>query len=570
MLNFKVKKHIFSLLFLFCALSYSAQQEFYYQDNRTPEYQEVISYFDKQADQSEYAQLKSYNTTDAAQPLHLFIIDKEKQFSPSTQRPMILIMNAIHAGEPCGVDASMNLVKQLLSRDLPENVVIGIIPIYNIGGALNRNSHSRANQNGPAEYGFRGNAKNLDLNRDFIKADSKNAETFTQIFHEWKPHIFVDTHTSNGADYQYVFTLITSQKEKLNPVLKPFLSEQIEPFLYEEMKKSGFECSPYVSSMHKTPDKGIKAFLDRPRYSTGYAALFNTIGFTTEAHMFKAYSDRVEATLSFLKQVIRFSEENASDLIRYKQMANRMSVNTRNFQLDWVLDTNQFYPIEFKGYKAKYKKSKVTGAERLYYDRDAPFTDSIPFYPSYRSTQMVKRPRYYLIPSAWDEAIDRLKLNKVRMQQLTKDSLIKVKAYYIKDIKIGSRLYEGHYPHSDIEIEEKELSIQFHRGDYLIPMGQVSDYYTVTVLDPRGPDSFFVWNFFDEILQQKEWFSPYVFEESAKLLLDSDPDLKYEFERMKIEDEDFASSPNKQLYFLYKNSINFEKEYMRYPVYRID
>ena len=117
-------------------------------------------------------------------------------------------------------------------------------------------------------------------------------------------------------------------------------------------------------------------------------------------------------------------------------------------------------------------------------------------------------------------------------------------------------------------LDERSLEMQFHPGDYIIPMGQVGDYYTMTVLDPRGPDSFFVWNFFDEILQQKEWFSPY--EESAKRLLDSNPDIKYTFEQKKIEDDEFASDPIQQLYYLYKLSENYEEEHMRYPVYRID
>ena len=70
--------------------------------------------------------------------------------------------------------------------------------------ALNRNSTTRTNQNGPESYGFRGNARNYDLNRDFIKSDTKNAKTFAQIFHLVQPDVFIDNHVSNGADYQYI------------------------------------------------------------------------------------------------------------------------------------------------------------------------------------------------------------------------------------------------------------------------------------------------------------------------------------------------------------------------------
>ena len=103
--------------------------------------------------------------------------------------------------------------------------MIVIIPVYNVGGALNRGSYSRANQNGPEAYGFRGNARNLDLNRDFIKCDSRNARSFNRLFNQWKPDVFVDTHTSNGADYQYVMTLISTQKDRLGGALGEFLTQ---------------------------------------------------------------------------------------------------------------------------------------------------------------------------------------------------------------------------------------------------------------------------------------------------------------------------------------------------------
>ena len=163
-----------------------------------------------------------------------------------------------------------------------------IIPLYNIGGALNRNSHTRTNQEGPESYGFRGNARNLDLNRDFIKCDSKNARAFTTIFQDWQPDVFIDTHTSNGADYQYTMTIIATQHNKLHSSLGNFLDQELMPALYAEMKTKDWEMCPYVYSREE-PDHGIAAFLDYARYSSGYAALFNTLSFMPETHMLKPY-----------------------------------------------------------------------------------------------------------------------------------------------------------------------------------------------------------------------------------------------------------------------------------------
>lgn len=572
MWNFNVRLRSYSFLFLFLISSFGfAQTESLYLKNQTPEYKEVIEFYQKLDKEYASAKLISYPETDAGLALQLFVIDSKQEFRPNKERAMILIMNGIHGGELCGVDASMNLALNLLKNGtIPENCMIGIIPVYNIGGALNRNSTSRANQNGPEEYGFRGNAKNLDLNRDFIKNDSKNAFAFSQIYHEWKPEIYVDTHTSNGADYQYPFTLISTQKDKLSPVLKPFLTDKIEPYLYKGMSKKGFIMTPYVNSIKETPNDGIAGFLDRPRYSTGYTALFNTIGFTTEAHMFKPFKTRVRATLAFLELIVNFTNTNAAEIVRYKRMADRMMVNTLYYDVDWALNDSINHSIEFKGYEAAYKTSEISGSQRLYYDRTKPFTDSIQFYDTYRSIMKVKRPKYYIIPKAWDEVIVRLKSNKVTMKALTNDTLIRVKVFYIADYSTTTAPYEGHYLHSKVSIVEKVDTLRFHKGDLIVSMGQLSDNYCVSVLDPRGADSFFAWNFFDPILQQKEYFSSYVFEDEAVEILNSDPLLKKDFNKKKASDQSFREDPYAQLNYIYHHSSHYEKGHLRYPIFRVD
>ncbi|MEE8341101.1 MAG: M14 family zinc carboxypeptidase, partial [Candidatus Neomarinimicrobiota bacterium] len=252
-----------------------------YHENITPTYYEAIAWY-KQLD-SEYdaAKLFTYGLTDIGKPLHLFVISADKNFDPNTYRAkgqcMIMINNAIHPGEPCGVDASLEFAEDLLRNNkIPKNVIIGIIPAYNIGGVLNRNSTTRANQNGPEDYGFRGNARNLDLNRDFIKTDSENAKSITKIFHEWNPDFFIDTHTPNGADYQHIMTMISPNPNNFPPVLQNFVKMELLPKLYSSMENVGFPMVPYVTTLKKIPDFGIKGGVSSPRYSNGYSPIFNT------------------------------------------------------------------------------------------------------------------------------------------------------------------------------------------------------------------------------------------------------------------------------------------------------
>ena len=219
--------------------------------------------------------------------------------------------NAIHPGEPCGVDATMMLTRDILEGKvpIPEDLVLVLIPFYNISGGLNRNGYSRANQVGPEAHGFRGNARNLDLNRDFVKCDSKNARSFNLLFNKWQPHVMIDNHTSNGADYQYVMTLIATQKDRLAPELSNVLTENMLPDLYDQMADKGYEMTPYVYARN-TPDEGIAGFLDYGRFSSGYASLHHTISFMPETHMLKPYKDRVWSTYEFMASMIRYLDGN--------------------------------------------------------------------------------------------------------------------------------------------------------------------------------------------------------------------------------------------------------------------
>ncbi|MGY0039707.1 M14 family metallopeptidase [Pedobacter sp. NJ-S-72] len=412
-----------SLLFLILTLTMEtfAQKTPYElsSKNQTATYQEAIDFYKLLAKASPQAKLLSYGTTDFGKPLHLLVLSRNKVFDPveirKNNQRILLINNGIHPGEPEGIDASMMLARDLLKDNhLPDNVIICIIPVYNIDGAFNRSSTSRANQNGPEAYGFRGNSKNYDLNRDFIKTDSKNSAAFQEIFNIWQPEIFVDTHTSNGADYQYTMTLIPTQKDKLNPILADYLTDTMVPALYTEMKKKGFELIPYIiNSVENTPDAGITGFLETPRYSTGYAALHNTIGFMPETHMLKAYQKRVESTYQLLQTYIDLISRDAKIIGENKRKADEATANQKEFPLSWKLNETTHELLSFKGFAAKYKPSAVSGADRLYYDRNEPYTKNIKYWNKFEPQLTVQKPLAYVIPKGWDKVIDLLKLNGV-------------------------------------------------------------------------------------------------------------------------------------------------------------
>ncbi len=566
----------FTFLFIIHHMA-TAQITGYYLENRTPAYHEIIEWYKQLDAGNEFVKLIEYGPTDIGEPLHVLVIDSDKEFDPVKSRArnksILLINNGIHPGEPDGIDACIKLTSELLEsinlKEQIEHITICILLVYNIDGCLNRNATTRVNQNGPESFGFRGNARNYDLNRDFVKCDSRNALSFAEIFRKWDPDVFVDTHVSNGADYQYVMTLIATQHSKLTPPLGDYLKKQMLPELYDDMNNVGFPMCPYVNEVDKIPDNGITEFLDLPRYSTGYTALFNTIGFMPETHMLKDYAQRVESTYELLKIYINYINSHSSEIIQVRNEAINYTKQQKTFAINWDIDMNRKEDFLFRGYEAKYKPSDLSGLERLYYDRNSPFEKNIPFYDTYNVSLQITAPTSYAIPQAWEQVIDRLKTNKVEMNQLAKDTLMEVEVYYIESYETTDHAYEGHYLHSNIKVRTEKQKVQFFKGDYMIQMNQAANRYLVETLEPEAPDSFFAWGFFDAVLMQKEWFSDYVFEDAAAEILKNDPELKIKLEEKKKSDPEFAANAWAQLKFVFDHSEHHEITHNRYPVFRV-
>jgi hypothetical protein len=571
-----MKKHLLLFIAIFCCVQANAQLtpfELSKDKNYTATYAEVMTYYQTLAKQQPQMKLLNYGSTDIGKPLTLVVLSKDKVFDPvlikKQNKRVLLINNGIHPGEPEGIDASMMLARDLLKKNqLPKDVVICFIAVYNIDGNMNR-GQSRANQNGPRAYGFRGNYRNLDLNRDFIKADSKNALAFAQILNTWQPEVMLDNHVSDGADYQYVMTLIETQKDKQNPILANYTSKTMTADLYKGMKKSGYEMIPYGAGEQGLPDSGIVSFMETPRFSTGFAAQHNIISYMTETHMLKPFDKRLYATYNFMQQLINICQRDAKLLGDMKKKVDAEVSEQKTYALNWQVDEKAVDTITFKGYAAEYKTSEVSGLKRLYYDRSKPYTKTIKFFNTYKATATADKPVAYIIPQAWGKVIDLFKLNRVAMKRLTHDTTLSLQMYYIGDYKTGTRPYEGHYLHSNVKLNPVDAKVKFYEGDYVVYVNQPINRYIVETLEPQGVDSFFAWNFFDSILGQKEYFSDYVFEDIAADLLKKDPELRKKLDDEKATNQQLAKSAAAQLNFVYRNSPYFEKTYLRYPVGRL-
>ena len=545
--------------------------------NQTTTWLECIAFYDALARQfPALLQFAPAGMSDAGHPIHVGVFSADGVFGRErikrAGRTVFFNNNGIHPGEPEGIDACMALVRDLCvdpaRRAALGSTVLLFIPIYNVDGCLNRGDTSRVNQHGPEQFGFRGNARHLDLNRDFIKCDSLNAQLFNRLLSSWDPDVMVDTHTSNGADYPYAMTLIHTQADKLGPELGPYLRGTMLPHIYAQMAARGWPTCPYVNPVSDVPDDGLAEFLEVPRFSTGYAALHHVIGFMPETHMLKPYPERYGAMRTLLDVTLAFTAQHGVDIQRLRATAKAAARTC--WPVRWKMDIDRPSTLLFNGYAATRSPSLLGNYTRLAYDRSAPWQRQIAYYDNFEADVIVTAPQAYVVPQAWREVIERLAWNGVEMTQACSARTVPAQYYHIESVTSRPGPYEGHLFHDDMVLQLRSSERQINAGDYLIALDQPNARYAVETLEPQAHDSFFRWGFFNSVLEKKETFSDYVFEDLALELLREEAPLRALFERWKDEHAELLSDQNQVLGFIFEHcERQREPEWRRYPVWRM-
>jgi len=548
--------------------------------NQTTTWADCIAWYHDLARQyPAVLRFEQVGVSDAGVPIHAGVVSSDGVFDraaiKAAGRAVFFNNNGIHPGEPEGVDGCMALVRDFCLE--PERLaalgttVFLFVPLYNVDGAFNRADTSRVNQDGPEQFGFRGNSRHLDLNRDFVKCDTLTARVFNELFTAWDPDVMVDTHTSNGADYSYTMTLIHTQADKLGGGLGEFLRAEMLPAMYAGMDARGWPTCPYVNPVQDSPDHGIAEFLETARFSTGYAALHHTIGFMPETHMLKPFRDRYESMRALVDVALAFTVQNAPRIQALRRAAKDAGRTQAEWPVRWKMDEANPSSFRFKGYEAKYKKSVLGDYSRLYYDRSSVWERDIAYYNRFPVDASVPAPQAYVVPQQWREAIERLEWNGVRMERIDADRMQQVAYYQIDSVTSRPTAYEGHMFHDDVVLERRHASVQLRAGDYLVPLDQDNARYAVETLEPLAHDSFFRWGFFNSVLEKKEAYSEYVFEDEAERLLAQEPELAAKFEQWKGEHPGLLTNQEAVLDFIFANCARYrEPEWRRYPVFMIE
>lgn len=345
------------LLFCFSIAGFaqkSALLKLKYEQNYTPTYFEAIEMFKLLDEHYENAVLLEKGFTDCGKPLHLFVINSEPEFNPEKIRlqgkTILLINNGIHAGEPEGIDASFEFADDILrNKDgmakLLEKTVIIIIPVYNIGGVLNRSAYNRSGQTTPYETGFRGNFANLDLNRDFTKCDSENARSFSKIFTEWNPDVFLDTHTTNGSDHQYSITLIAPCAALFPSGMEKYIRNEFVPALYSEIQKVQFYAGDLIIPVRQEKIKYLLEMFE-PKASDSFFRWNFFDNVLDQREYFSSYGFEANA-LKYLNEhpefKSKFEEKRKTDPEFAKNHRAQLAYIYNN--TEWLEKTWKRYPV---------------------------------------------------------------------------------------------------------------------------------------------------------------------------------------------------------------------------------
>jgi len=547
----------------------------------TPRYEETVAYCRRLAEASSWLNVQSFGVSPEGRELVVVVASKDQAVTPQAAwesgKLIVLVQNAIHPGECDGKDASLMLLRDiavLKSRDsLLDQVILLVIPIFNVDGHERFSPYSRINQNGPKEMGWRVTSRNLNLNRDYMKADAVEMRAWLKLWNEWQPHFHIDNHTTDGGDWRYDITFDADTHATAAPAIARWVKDRLFPHLFSTLPKQGHVPTIYFDPVDwRDPSKGIRSSGFPPRFSTGYVALRNRPSLLVEMHALKPYRTRVIGNYNLMVSALELLNREPDSLREAARRADQEVVvamgNGGESLVLSVKNTEKNELITFKGVAVTREPSDISGATRTEYDNTRHVDTELPWFHETEAELSITPPRGYVIPAPWTEVLDLLDLHGVRYERLSEPAELSLETLYFAEVTFADRPFEGRIgPRFKLRTQSDQRTIE--KGAAIVRLDQPNAKVAVHLLEPEGPDSLVRWGFFNAVFEQKEYAEGYALEKLARQMLDADPKLKAEFEEKVRSDEKFAADPRARLTFFYQRSPFWDERLNRYPVMRI-
>ncbi|MGH8176428.1 MAG: M14 family zinc carboxypeptidase [Steroidobacter sp.] len=512
--------------------------------------------------------------------------------------PVLMLQGGIHPGESDGKDAGFVALRELLSgavaRGSLEQLAILFVPAFNTDGHERFGRWNRPNQDGPAETGWRATAQNLNLNRDYTKAEAPEMQAMLRLLNAWDPLVCADLHVTDGANFEPDISIQVEPIHQGDTLLHA-AGVQLRDELIDKLAAQSSQPLPFYPDLVETdnPASGFHLTVYSPRFSTGYFAYRNRFTVLVETHSWKDYATRVRVTRNTIVGLTELVVAHGRKWLEETQRADATA--SRLAGADVVLDyaaawrepakrdphTNDATDdtrdpdvtmIDFRGYAYTRTSSTISGELVTVYDPNTPQIWRVPLRKNTAPSLVVQAPRggYVVTAGHAREIGDKLALHGIGFESLrTGSGTIDVGCFRAMRAEFTSVPYEGR-TRAQLHGSWRDEPQQIPAGSLFVPIAQPLARLLMALLEPQAPDSFAAWGFFNGWFEQKEYIEPYVAEIIARELLDSDASLAGEFKRRLETDLTFANDPQARREFFHWRHASWDQRFNLYPVYRLE
>ena len=552
----------------------------------TPSYQETLNFLERLAKTSPHIRLSNFGRSAQGRELPLVIVSADGAFTPEQARrsgkPIVLIQNGIHSGEIDGKDACLALLRDLATGQRPDfarDVILLILPIYNVDGHARVSPVNRANQDGPVlGTGFRTTTAGYDLNRDHLKLETREARALIALVNRWRPHLHVDDHVTNGSDHAWVFTWSWAEAPQLAPPIDAWMRANMPPVL-AATEAAGHRTGPYVGLIDDNdPAKGFSSWVGQPRYSGGYFPLRHLSSILVEMHAYKPYRQRVEALTAFLAALVDQAGKSGKDLVSAVAAAEAATValgapeaEASEIVVAWEqVDTGD--TIRWPAYEWSHQPSKALGVPIIHFRRGVfqggdPAGIEVPWIHSGRAATTAPRPRGYLIEPGWPQIEERLAAHGLMTVRLTDPVKMTAEVYRLEDAIFNAQPYQGRHRIDEVKVRRLEETIDFPAGALWVGADQPHFDVAVQMLEPDAPDSLLTWGLLSTVFERKEYIAPWKLEALAQEMLEN-PRTQAEWQAA-LADEAFAKDPRARWLWWYQRTEYWDDLVGRLPAVRV-
>ena len=539
-----------------------------------------------------------YGRSAEGRPLRALLVSRAGPLSADQVRarkiPVLMLQGGIHPGESDGKDAGFIALRELLqgqeAAGALERIAVLFVPAFNTDGHERTGRWNRPNQAGPEETGWRTTAQNLNLNRDYTKADAPEMRAMLRLIDEWDPLICADLHVTDGADFEPDVSIQVEPINQGDPELHA-AGRELRDGLIAHLSTSGSLPLDFYPDLARTdePASGFALTVYSPRFSTGYFPQRNRFTVLVETHSWKAYAHRVRVTRNTILGLVELIAARGTDWLKLCNEADETATQLGGTEVTLDFVTRWREParagsevseradadartIEFRGYAYTRNQSSISGAPVTVYDPKTPQIWRVPLRDTVRPLITAIVPRAgYILPVAFTAQITpRLEAHGIAFehwaQRLTG---LGVSAFRARQVRFSAAPFEGRM-RAQLEGEWTAESADLEPGAVFVPVAQPLARLIMALFEPRAPDSFAAWGFFNACFEQKEQLEPYVAEQIAAGMLASDAALRAEFTARLEADPEFARSPADRLEFFLRRHASWDQRYNLYPVLRID